>query len=81
MPAQPKPMVSIIVDKDLPTRRVFATVPADKVEDFGARQVTAAFAKPDVTTVHYFGPWTPMEFEDNKTVEYTLLERANFVEV
>ena len=80
MPAQPVEMVSIIVNHGTPTQRVFATVPTSKIEDFGARQVSAAFRKESTETVHYLGPWTPMAWAENKTAELTLLERANFVE-
>lgn len=80
MPAKPADMVSIIVNHGTPAQRVFATVPVSKIEDFGARQVSAAFRKDSTSTVHYLGPWTPMDFASNKNAELTLLERNNFVE-
>lgn len=81
MPAKTETeMVSIIVNHGTPTQRVFATVPVTKVEDFGARQVSAAFRKESTETVHYLGPWMPMDWDSNKSAELTLLERSNFVE-
>lgn len=80
MPAKTETeMVSIIVNHGTPTQRVFATVPVHKIEDFGARQVSAAFRKESTQTVHYLGPWMPMDWTANADAELTLLERNNFV--
>lgn len=75
----PVPTVSIIVNHGTPTQRVFATVPAAKIEDFGARQVAAAFAHRFTVTVHYFGPWIPGEFKSNTDIPLTQLDKSNFI--